>query len=205
MKKFVICIATIGVLSGCVSRGYITQKENEVIKAYYDADTVKGLLRAGQLMANEYLVLSDRVATTQDGVAVFNILLASGAAFGVVNGISAESLARIGIVGLGVGQTARYFDPEDAYKSLVTAAERQTCIVNAGYSYNLGDESKMMLILRNAFTKVRILLRKDLERDLVYYKDLFKEQNDALTRSGFQPLSSEEKLESAINTCLGAS
>ncbi|PCJ08257.1 MAG: hypothetical protein COB16_07960 [Rhodobacteraceae bacterium] len=172
-------------LSGCVSRIQISEIEAPGgTDPYFSATTSVALTEAGLKVANEYLKLSDQVATTQDAVSVFNILLAAGAAFGVVNGMSSDSIARVGIAGLAINQTGSYFDPVVARNALTKAAKRNLCVVNAAKTYAPeGSSPETLLILREAFVDVRFQLRADLDRDPKYYAELFEQYKEIVEKN----------------------
>jgi len=206
LKKAGLAVTIVASLSGCVSRVQIRNAEKSYTNQYFTASDIPTLLNAGLQVGNEYLKLSDRVATAQDGVAVFNILLAAGAGVGVVNGISADSLARIGIAGLAVNQTGRYFDPVTTRDSLTNAARRQYCIVNAGKAYAPSNADGLR-VLREAFLNVRFQLREDLNRNPVYYAELFKQYTESVAAAEKDTDSGRtlDKLQPEILKCLGQS
>ncbi|NDW47972.1 hypothetical protein [Ruegeria sp. PrR005] len=205
MRAFIcfLAISVISLTSGCVNRSQLAEKEGNNAATYFSATTNAELLEAGLTVANEYLSLSDSVATQQDGLTVFNILLAAGAAAGVVNGMSADSLARIGIGGLAINQTSSYFDPTTTRNALTTAAKRQYCIVNAGKTYAPEDEVARAEI-REAFLNVRFQLREDLNRNPEYYADLFKQYQERGAVNERAPLDHRtmESLHAEILKCL---
>jgi len=173
---------------------------------FREGATTDDILNAGLRVGNAYLQLSDQVATSQDATTMLNIALAAGAAFGVVNGKSTDSLAKVGIVGLGINQASTYFDPVTARNSLTRAARRQLCIVNAGRNFKPDESAATNSVLIEGFTNVRFQLRADLDRDPKYYSDLFESYQQQLERGGPKAAANDpsaEALQARVTGCLG--
>lgn len=190
-------ILILALISGCVSRVKIEELENKNQANYYEANlSIANLLNRGLNVANGYLSLADQVATTQDGVAVFNILLASGAAIAVLNDVSTTTLAGVGVGGLAVNQATSYFDPVTARDSLTRAAKRNYCIVGVGQAYGQNNPSDRR-VFADALTRVKFLLREDLNREPNNYADLFAAQTAAQLQG-----QRAFNLQTEVNKCL---
>lgn len=171
---FIIPVLSISLLNACINRDQIAELE-DVQGDYYNQPSIASLLNKGLAVGNAYLDASDRVASGMDGAAVFNILLAAGAASSIINGASDESVLRAGVAGVAGNQVIGYFEPSAARDALTRAANRQFCIVSHGAIYADISDLRLQLILANGFNSVRIALRSDLNRDLESYSSLFEQ------------------------------
>lgn len=141
-----------------------------------------------------------------DGAALLNVALASGAAVSVINGGSATTLSRIGVVGVASNQVSTYFDPVSSRDALTRAAKRQLCIVSMGRTYASLDDPIEKKIIADAFTKVKFFLRENLNRKPNNYSELFDAYANAIKGGGQNNLvgQSTADLEAGVTKCLGA-
>lgn len=183
MKRVIGSVVALVFIAGCVSREQIARLETDEQANFYQAGlSTDEMLDRGLNLGNGYLALADQVSTTQDGVAVFNILLAAGAALAVVNDASTNQLARVGVAGLAVNQTSGYFEPVTARDSLTRAAKRNFCIVMTGRTLAANDGPAERKAIADALTRVKIFLREDLNREPNNFSDLFEAQTAAFER-----------------------
>ena len=191
-------------VSSCVSRTQIAQLEaNNAVNYYAPSSSKDDILNQGLSVADDYLALADRVSSAQDGISVFNILLASGAALAVINDAGTNTVARVGVAGLAVNQTTGYFDPVTARDALTRAAKRQYCIVGVGqvYATNSPHDRKM---IADALTRVRLYLREDLNRRPNNYSELFEAQSAAQKQVQATGRNMLAELQNELNKCIAS-
>ena len=125
--------------------------------------------------------MSDEVSTGQDIAALALLGTAAYGAYGVIEGFSTTKMAQAGLLGLTTNQSVKYLSPEETSARLLDAAERQFCIISAGRSLQDSDKSSEEFgVLADGFTKVRILLRRELSRDFPNYSELVASYANAL-------------------------
>ncbi|MEM9670878.1 MAG: hypothetical protein AAF950_18380 [Pseudomonadota bacterium] len=197
-------VLVLSLLAGCVSRVQIAELEANSGVNYYASELSKDeILNQGLLVADGYLALADKIASTQDGVSVFNILLASGAALAVINDASTNGIARIGVAGVAVNQTTSYYDPATATDALTNAAKRQYCIVGVGRAY-AQEKPFDRKVIADSLTRVRLFLRADLRREPNNYSELFEAQSAAQKQANLLGRTGIVDLQTELNKCVTA-
>ncbi len=181
---------------------------------YYEIDKVSTLLRVAGAVGEEYINLSDNIATQQDITALLLLLTAAQGAYDVTTGASTERVARVGLFGLTLNQGAAYLRPAETSAALLRAAERQFCISGAGRRHALStaqNDSVDFGHVADALTSVRLQLRRELSRgELPNYAELAAAYTQSLANAGgtienpksANLLDRQNDLKAALDRCL---
>ncbi|GAA6164032.1 hypothetical protein NBRC116590_17360 [Pelagimonas sp. KU-00592-HH] len=190
MKKIVVLLSALLVV-GCTTNQSIRVAESEAGNGasdqplnYYAYNSTSELLSTGASVANAYIELADANATSQDVAAFLLTGMATWAAYGTIEGYTAEKLGRIALGGILINQSVNYLSPKETRERLIVAAERQFCIVSRGrpFSSSTANEEAHQ-VLADGFTSVRLLLRKELSREFPDFSKVLSDYASAIKKT----------------------
>ncbi|MCK0097740.1 hypothetical protein MWU60_19360 [Yoonia sp. F2084L] len=185
-----------------------------VATSIYDLNDVSYLVRFNGRLSEEYLKLSDRVATEQDVAALSVLSTAAVAAYGAATDATVRQITGVGLLGLSINQGAAYLDPQGTSDALLRASKRSLCIAGAARRYEgqtEGPSDTGFGIIAEGMIKSRFILRDELTRgrfpDYATLVDDYAttlaaniEANRDLKSAGF--LSSADGLTQEVQGCL---
>lgn len=174
-----ICAAAL--LAGCSSDVSVSNREVSVLNANAKISGGKfvygDVLKYGTDLTNGYLEESVSSARARNGGFVSLLALGVFAGYRAVDGAGTVELAKTAVFGAAANQGVQYVAAGPAAKKIVKAAERTSCVVNAGVVFRPDLEGSTVeqdaaALMLSTLDTIRVILRQELSLDAVDYSTI---------------------------------
>ncbi|MGO6784011.1 hypothetical protein [Rhizobium ruizarguesonis] len=204
-----IVLLSIAVLiGGCVGAANVQRSEVEIYSRQ-NTRTLADTIHYADLLAGQYIALSDRASGVQDVTAVGLIASAGVAAGAMLYDANLNLVKGAGLAAGTIAAGSAYFRPGETSAALLDAAEQLICIRKAGEpyleAYRTSEDAGE--IVNGGILNVRVNLRKKLSRTLPDYRSLVESLKDSIVnqpaaKAGVVQIPTLGMLRTDVATCL---
>ncbi|MGO7301403.1 hypothetical protein ACC718_32875 [Rhizobium ruizarguesonis] len=204
----IVLLAIAVLVSGCVGAANVQRSEVEIYSRQ-NTRTLADTIHYADLLAGQYIALSDWASGVQDVTAVGLIASAGVAAGAMLYDANLNLVKGAGLAAGTIAAGSAYFRPGETSAALLDAAEQLICIRKAGElyleAYRTSEDAGE--IVNGGILNVRVNLRKKLSRTLPDYRSLVESLKDSIVnqpavKAGVVQIPTLGMLRTDVATCL---